>query len=157
MAVDKTQVFSLVKLKAGLGTDQDELRDPIIECAVDEAEELILNYINRKEMPSAAKMVFVAVATDIYKYNIKDFELDKKFAPDPGEGEGEAEADYMANVSEIRIDDAIVKDEITAAQYNRDAAAMAAQTKQEVDFLKNYKERLHRFRLMQWRKWEEGM
>ena len=30
-------------------------------------------------------------------------------------------------------------------------------TKQEVDFLKNYKERLQRFRLMQWRKWEEGM
>lgn len=155
MAVDKTQVFSLVKLKVGLGTDPDELRDPIVECAVDEAEELILNYINRKEMPSAARMVFVAVAADIYKYNIKDFELDKKFAPDPGEGE--AEADYMANVSEIRIDDAIVKDEITAAQYNRDAAAMAAQTKVEVDFLKNYKERLHRFRLMQWRKWEEGM
>ncbi len=155
MAVDKTQVFNLVKLKAGLGTDADELRDPIIECAVDEAEELILNYINRKEMPSAAKMVFVAVAADIYKYNIKDFELDEKFAPE--EPSGESEADYLANVSEIRIDDAIVKDEITAAKYNRDAAALAAQTQKEVDFLKNYRERLHRFRMVQWRKWEEGM
>lgn len=155
MAVDKTQVFNLVKIKAGLGTEADENRDPIVECAVDEAEELILNYIHRSEMPSAAKMVFVAIATDIYKYNIKDFELDAKFAPDPDESE--AAVDYLANVSEIRIDDAIVKDEITAAQYNRDAAALAAQTKQEVDFLKNYRERLHRFRLMQWRKWEEGM
>jgi hypothetical protein len=155
MAVDKNKVFSLVKIKAGIGEDEDLQRDPIVECAVDEAEELILNYINRNEMPSAAMMTFVAIATDIYKYNIKDFELDKKFAPDPDESE--AEADYLANVSEIRIDDAIVKDEITAAQYGRDAAALAAQTKQEVDFLKNYRERLQRFRLMQWRKWEEGM
>lgn len=153
MAVDKSRVFSLVKIKAGLGSEPDTDRDPIIECAVDEAEELILNYIHRKEMPSAAQMVFVSIATDIYKYNIKDFELDKKFEPDPS---SESDADYLANVSEIRIDDAIVKDEITAAQYNRDAAALAAQTKQEVDFLKNYRERLHRFRLMQWRKWEEG-
>lgn len=156
MAVDKTRVFELVKLKAGLDTSvADPKRDPIIECAVDEAEELILNYIHRSEMPSAAQMVFVAIATDIYKYNVKDFELDAKFAPDPDESG--TEADYLANVSEIRIDDAIVKDEITAAQYNRDAAALAAQTKQEVDFLKNYRERLHRFRMMQWRKWEEGM
>lgn len=154
MAVDKTNVFNLVKIKAGLGDVADPQRDPIIECAVDEAEELILNYINRKEVPSAAQMVFVAIATDIYKYNIRDFELESKFAPDP---ETEAEADYLANVSEIRIDDAIVKDEITAAQYGRDAAALAAQAKQEVDFLKNYRERLYRFRLMQWRKWEEGM
>lgn len=153
MAVDKTQVFGLVKIKAGLDPAvEDTLRDPVIECAVDEAEELILNYIHRKEMPSAAKMVFVSIAADIYKYNIKDFEL---FKPDP-ESSGESEADYLANVSEIRIDDAIVKDEITAAQYNRDAAALAAQTKVEVDFLKNYRERLHRFRLVQWRKWEEG-
>lgn len=155
MAVDKTNVFKLVKVKVGLGEDADPQRDPIIECAVDEAEELILNYINRKEMPSAAQMVFVAIATDIYKYNIRDFELESKFAPE--DPETEAEADYLANVSEIRIDDAIVKDEITAAQYGRDAASLAAQTKQEVDFLKNYRERLHRFRLMQWRKWEEGM
>ena len=155
MAVDKSQVFDLVKIKAGLGNQPDPDRDPVIECAVDEAEELILNYIHRKEMPSAAKMVFVAVATDIYKYNIKDFELDKAFAPDPSQTE--AETDYLANVSEIRIDDAIVKDEITAAKYNRDAAALSAQTKKEVDFLKDYYHRLHRFRLMQWRKWEEGM
>lgn len=154
MAVDKSLVFNLVKTKVGLGSDADPLRDPIIQCAVDEAQELILNYINRKEMPSAAQMVFVAVATDIYKYNIKDFELESKFAPD---SETEADADYMANVSEIRIDDAIVKDEVTAAQYGRDAAALASQTKQELDFLKNYRERLHRFRLVQWRKWEEGM
>lgn len=153
MAVDKTQVFELVKIKAGLDPAvADTMRDPVIECAVDEAEELILNYIHRKEMPSAAKMVFVSIAADIFKYNIKDFEL---FKPDP-ESSCESEADYLANVSEIRIDDAIVKDEITAAQYNRDAAALAAQTKVEVDFLKNYRERLHRFRLVQWRKWEEG-
>jgi len=156
MAVDKTNVFNLVKTKAGLGDVADPQRDPIIECAVDEAEELILNYINRKEMPSAVKMVFVAIATDIYKYNIRDFELDTKFAPEP-DPEAETEADYLANVSEIRIDDAIVKDEITAAKYGRDAAPLAAQTKREVDFLKNYRERLQRFRLMQWRKWEEGM
>lgn len=154
MAVNKTDVFSMVKIKAGLGTDPDADRDPVIECAVDEAEELILNYINRKEMPSAAKMVFVAIATDIYKYNIKDFEL---FKADPDGSGSVAGSDYLANVSEIRIDDAIVKDEITAAMYNRDAAALAAQAKQEVDFLKNYRERLQRFRLMQWRKWEEGM
>lgn len=154
MAVDKTRVFNLVKIKVGLGSEADEKRDPIIECAVDEAEELILNYIHRKEMPSAAQMVFVSIATDIYKYNIKDFDLENKFA---AEQEPEAEADYLANVSEIRIDDAIVKDEITAAKYNRDAAALAEQTKAEVDFLKNYRERLHRFRMMQWRKWEEGM
>lgn len=156
MAVDKVRVFNLVKIKAGLGSTPDELRDPVIECAVDEAEELILNYIHRSEMPSAAQMVFVAIATDIYKYNIKDFELDDKFA-DPEDPSGESEADYLANVSEIRIDDAIVKDEITAAKYNRDAAALAAQTQKEVDFLKNYRERLHRFRMVQWRKWEEGM
>ena len=47
MAVDKTQVFNLVKIKAGLGTEADENRDPIVECAVDEAEELILNYIHQ--------------------------------------------------------------------------------------------------------------
>jgi hypothetical protein len=155
--VNKLDVFNLVKIKAGLGDTPDPKRDPVIECAVDEAEELILNYIHRNEMPSAAKMVFVAVAADIYRYNIKDFELEDKFAEeDPGGGSGAAN-DYLANVSEIRIDDAIVKDEITAAKYNRDAAATAAQAKQEVDFLKNYKERLQRFRLMQWRKWEEGM
>lgn len=154
MAVDKNSVFRLVKIKAGLGEVVDELRDPIIECAVDEAEELILNYINRKEMPSAAKMVFVAIATDIYKYNIKDFDLDDKFTP---EVDPEAEADYLKNVSEIRVDDLTVKDDITAALYNRDAAALSIQTKAEVDFLKNYRERLQRFRLMQWRKWEEGM
>lgn len=155
MAVDKSRVFSLVKIKAGLGDTADPLRDPIIECAVDEAEELILNYINRKEVPSAAVMIFASIATDIYKYNIKDFELDKKF--DEDDPESEFKSDYLNNVSEIRIDDAIVKDEITAAQYNRDAAALAAQAKKEIDFLKSYRERLHRFRLMQWRKWEEGM
>lgn len=155
MAVDKTTVFNLVKVKAGLGTVPDENFDPIVECAVDEAEELILNYINRKEVPSSARMVFVAIATDIYKYNIKDFELEQKFAPVPDETE--AASDYLANASEIRIDDAIVKDEITSAKYNREAAALAEQTKAEIDFLKNYRERLQRFRLMQWRKWEEGM
>ena len=152
MAVDKKKVFDLVKIKAGLGATPDPDRDPVIECAVDEAEELILNYIHRNEMPSAAKMVFVSVACDIYKYNIKDFDLDSKFAP---EEEGGSESDYLANVSEIRIDDAIVKDEITAAQYGRDAAALSTQTKYEMDFLKNYRERLQRFRLIQWRKWEE--
>ena len=155
MAVEKSSVFDLVKIKVGLGTAADALRDPIVECAVDEAEELILNYINRKEMPSAAKMVFVAVAADIYKYNVKDFGLEDKFKPEPSESE--SDADYLTNVSEIRIDDAVVRDDITAAQYNREAAALAARTKVEVDFLKNYKERLHRFRIMQWRKWEEGM
>lgn len=155
MAVEKSSVFDLVKIRVGLGTAADALRDPIVECAVDEAEELILNYINRKEMPSAAKMVFVAVAADIYKYNIKDFDLEDKFKPEPSESE--SDADYLANVSEIRIDDAIVRDDITAAQYNMDAASLATQTKVEVDFLKNYRERLHRFRMMQWRKWEEGM
>lgn len=149
--VDKETVFALVKVRAGLGDTPDPVKDPIIQLAVDEAEELILNYIHRNEMPSAAKMVFVAVAADIYKYNIRDFELDNT-----PEG-GDAGNDYLANVSEIRIDDAIVKDDITAAKYNRDAAALAAQSKTETDFLKNYKERLQRFRIMQWRKWEEGM
>lgn len=149
--VDKETVFALVKVRAGLGDTPDPVKDPIIQLAVDEAEELILNYIHRNEMPSAAKMVFVAVAADIYKYNIKDFELDNT-----PEG-GDANNNYLANVSEIRIDDAIVKDDITAAKYNRDAAALAAQAKVETDFLKNYKERLQRFRMMQWRKWEEGM
>lgn len=149
--VDKETVFALVKIRAGLGDTPDPSKDPIIQIAVDEAEELILNYIHRKEMPSAAKMVFVAVAADIYKYNIKDFELDN--TPE-GENAGN---DYLANASEIRIDDAIVKDDITAAKYNRDASALAAQAKVETDFLKNYKERLQRFRMMQWRKWEEGM
>lgn len=153
MAVSKIRVFELVKIKAGMGTAPNAERDPIIECAVDEAEELILNYINRKEMPSAALMVFAAVASDIYKYNIKDFELDNSSSSDP---EGGASNNYLANVSEIRIDDAIVKDDITAAKYNSLGAAMAAQVQKEVDFLKNYRERLHRFRLMQWRKWEEG-
>lgn len=149
--VDKETVFALVKVRAGLGDTPDPSKDPMIQLAVDEAEELILNYIHRNEMPSAAKMVFVAVAADIYKYNIKDFGLDSK-----PEG-GDADNDYLANISEIRIDDAIVKDDITAAKYNRDAAALAAQAKVETDFLKNYKERLQRFRMMQWRKWEEGM
>lgn len=149
--VDKETVFALVKVRAGLGDTPDPVKDPIVQLAVDEAEELILNYIHRNEMPSAAKMVFVAVAADIYKYNIKDFELDNT-----PEG-GAADNNYLANVSEIRIDDAIVKDDITAAKYNRDAAALAAQAKVETDFLKNYKERLQRFRMMQWRKWEEGM
>ena len=56
MAVDKKKVFDLVKTKAGLGTTPDPDRDPVIECAVDEAEELILNYIHRNEMPSAATL-----------------------------------------------------------------------------------------------------
>lgn len=149
--VDKETVFALVKVRAGLGDKPDPVKDPVVHLAVDEAEELILNYIHRNEMPSAAKMVFVAVAADIYKYNIKDFELDN--TPD-GEDAGN---DYLANVSEIRIDDAIVKDDITAAKYNRDSGAIAAQAKTETDFLKNYRERLQRFRIMQWRKWEEGM
>ena len=153
--VNKTEVYNLVKIKAGLGSAVDPDRDPIVECAVDEAEELILNYIHRNEMPSAAKMVFVAVATDIYKYNVLDFDLDKKFEsePDPSSSDG----DYLQNASEIRVDDIIVRDEITAAEKQANANVKTEQAKAELDFLKNYKERLQRFRMVQWRKWEEGM
>lgn len=148
MAVTRLDIISLVRAKAALGSDPDEIRDPIVEAAVDEASELILNYINRKEMPSACKFIWAAIATDIYKYNIADFDIDDK--ADKGDP---SKAGLLRNVSEIRIDDAIVSDEITGAKYQ--AKSQSAQAKLELDFLKNYRERLHRFRLIQWRQWRE--
>lgn len=164
MALDKVLVNKLVKGKLGLKYSETDpvtgdvkvivydLQDPIIDAAIDEAEELVMNYINRKEFPSACLMTLVSIACDIYKYNIMAFEIGV-----PKTGDTEAESDYIANVSEIKVDDLSVRDDITGAKYSRDSGAISALANKEVDFLKDYRGRLHRFRLMQWRKWDEGM
>lgn len=150
MVARREDVAVLARTRAGISDSSPELLSDVMEIAIDEASELILNYINRKDMPNGCKMVWSALAADIYRYNIKDFDLDSAASEDP-----DADADLMKNCSEIRIDDAIVRDEVTSAKYTADA--ISAKTKKEVDFLKNYRERLHRFRLMPWRKYDENL
>lgn len=112
--------------------------DTLILQFVDEASELILNYINRTSMPNGCKMVWVAIACDMYKHSMTDF----------GDNASTFELDGFAlnAVSTVKIDDAEVSDGITPAQI----AANASRQSKELDFLKDYRQRLQPFRLMRW-------
>lgn len=145
MAANRSEVLELARIRSGLMDTSPEINNSVMEIAVDEAQEIILNYINRDEIPNACKMIWTAVASDIYRYSIKDFSLEPQ--------DSDTDIDLMKNVSEIRIDDAVVRDEVTSGKYTADA--ISSKTKKEVDFLKNYRERLHRFRLIQWRKYTD--
>lgn len=147
MAANRSEVLELARIRSGLTDSSPEINNSIMEIAVDEAQEIIINYINRDEIPNACKMIWTAVASDIYRYSVRDFGLDS------GEDDPDKDMDLMKNVSEIRIDDAVVRDEVTSGKYTADA--ISSKTKKEVDFLKNYRERLHRFRLIQWRKYTD--
>lgn len=112
--------------------------DTLILQFVDEAAELILNYTNRTSIPNGCKMVWVAIACDMYKHSMTDF----------GDKSSTFELDgFTLNaVSGVKIDDAEVSDGITPAQITANAGR---QTK-ELDFLKDYRQRLQPFRLMRW-------
>lgn len=125
----------LILCEARIGNS--EVKDLLMQFVL-EAEEIILNYINQPEMPNGCKMIWVTIACEMYKYNSMDFTpiLD-------GDEEFEAK---LQNISDIKIDDAAVSDSITPALI----AAKAIRAIREIDFIKNYRQRLHPFRKIRW-------
>lgn len=114
----------------------DPTKSDVLMQFVQEAEELITNYINQQSVPDKCKMVWVAIACDIYKYNLLDFtptsDVDSEVS--------------LPNISTIKIDDAEVSDNVTPALI----AARAVRATREIDFLKDYHHRLHPFRKLRW-------
>lgn len=135
----KAVIAAVALLMGGLALDDD-----ILMIAVDEAQEFILNYTNRRNVPAACKHIWISLACDIYKLYTEEQKPESN--PD---SEGAPMADLLENVSSVKIDDAEVRDDITAAKYQADKSSRERQLLAET--LKNYRARLHRFRLMNWR------
>lgn len=133
----KAVIAAVALLMGGLALDDD-----ILMIAVDEAQEFILNYTNRRNVPAACKHIWISLACDIYKLYTEEQKSEPESGTDPM-------ADLVKNVSSVKIDDAEVRDDITAAKYQADKSSREGQLLAET--LKNYRARLHRFRLMNWR------
>lgn len=135
----KNVIVAVAMLVGGVPSDDD-----LVLLVVDEAEEFILNYTNRRTVPTACKHIWISLARDLYKLY-----TEKQNPESDEEGTGDPMADLLENVSSVKIDDAEVRDDITAAKYQADKSSRESQLLAET--LKNYKARLHRFRLMNWR------